>query len=76
MLAPYRIYSESTLCWGQSHLLCELQIIIIEDPTDGDISIRCNAGQDHRCTSCDSGVSDLHKGLCHILCEETEENTK
>ena len=38
--ATDRIYSESTLCWGQSHPLCDRQILIIEDPTDGDISIR------------------------------------
>ena len=40
ILPPDRIYSESTLCWGQSHPLCELKTLVIEDPADGDISVR------------------------------------
>ena len=40
ILTPDRIYFESTLCRRQSHPLCELKILLIEDPTDGDISVR------------------------------------
>ena len=40
ILTPDRIYFESTLCRRQSHPLCELKILLIEDPMDGDISVR------------------------------------
>lgn len=62
-----------TLCWRQSHPLCELKTLVIEDPADGDISVRRNTGEDHRSLWWDFAISGLHEGLFNKLCEERED---
>lgn len=64
------IYSESTLWWRQLYPICELQIVIIEEPTDGDSSVRWNTGEGHRSVPFDCDIGDSNEGLCHRLCEK------
>lgn len=70
ILSSNVIYSESTLWWRQRCPICELQIVIIEEPMDGDSSVRWNTGEGHRSAPFDCDIGDSNEGLCHRLCEK------
>lgn len=76
ILLPHSMYPELALWRGQGHPLCELQILIVEEPTDGDSSVVWEASEDNWALYSNCAVRDSHGRLCHKLCKETEVGTK
>lgn len=76
ILLPHSMYPELALWRGQGHPLCELQTLIVEEPTDGDPSVVWEASEDNWALYSNCAVCDSHGRLCHKLCKETEVGTK
>lgn len=76
VLHPDRIYYKLTVFLGQRHSAVEIQALAIEEPADGESRVFWEAGEGHRTIFCYCGVVCLEGGLCHRLCEGTEERTE
>lgn len=65
------VYGEVLAVLGQEDVLCGFELLLVEDPLDGDVHFVCDTGHDHLVLFfSDHGVADLDGGLLQQACGE------